>query len=67
MRRMLLIEMIVIGLVTLIVSLGISRLLSGKFTFERNMLLGSFLVGAVLHFGFEIAGLNESWCRATYK
>jgi hypothetical protein len=30
------------------------------------MLIGSFLMGASIHIVFELLGLNEQWCRATF-
>lgn len=67
MRRALVIEIIVIGLICVLLSILISGMLTGKFLYERNMLVGSFLMGAIMHFSFEILGLNEWWCVATYK
>ncbi len=33
----------------------------------QNMYIKLFLVGALSHILFEYTGMNEKWCRTTYK
>lgn len=70
-RKNLLLELVAIGILTIIVQFFIYRFLSGEFPGPRlphfkKMILGSFLLGVSLHFILEIATVNEKWCRSTY-
>lgn len=72
MRKNLPLELVAIGLLTIIVEFFIYRLLSGQFPSPKlphfnKMILGAFLLGSSLHFILEIATVNEKWCRTTYK
>ena len=72
MRNELFLEMLVLGIISIIFNLAIYWLLTGEFPSPKldhfnKMALGAFLLGASLHFFFEIVGLNESWCRKTYQ
>ncbi len=70
MRQNLPYELVIFGIITAVVSTLIFTLLTGKFIWETKdpytMLLGSFLLGAILHGGFEYIGFNEKWCRTEF-
>lgn len=71
-RKLLIVEVIIIGVLTMLLQLVIYRALTGSFPSQskpyfNQMLIGGFLLGASLHLGFEVVGANESWCRYTYK
>lgn len=66
MRKLLIVEAIVIGIITLLLIIPIVSALSGKILYDSKMLIGSFLMGASIHIVFELLGLNEQWCRATF-
>jgi hypothetical protein len=71
-RKELILEMIAIGIFTILVEYFVYRIVSGEFPSPRlshynAMLLGAFLLGASMHFILEVTGVNEKWCRATYK
>ena len=55
----------------MVFSAVIYTILTGEFILNSNnyqiMLFGSFLLGASLHFVFEIIGFNESWCRKEFQ
>ena len=65
------IEVIVIGIISLVFNLFIFKGFTGKFPpidkNHQNMLIGSFLLGALIHLSFEYTGTNEWWCKSTYK
>lgn len=71
-RKMLIVEVIVIGILTMLLQLVIYRALTGEFPSPKldhynQMLLGGFLLGSSIHLIFEVVGANEAWCRYTYK
>lgn len=69
MRREILIEMFLVGILVVIFQYFTYYVVSGEFPQKhlKSMILGGFLVGASLHFFLEIIGANEKWCRMTYK
>lgn len=62
MRSSLLLEAIVVGLMNASFFYALTQM---------NMNLSTpwiiFIAGALIHLVFEFAGLNEWWCRQTYK
>lgn len=68
MRSELFFEIIVIGLITVIFMWASYFIVFGKFpdTDVYKMVLASFLVGASMHFLFEIFGVNQYWCEKTF-
>lgn len=71
-RKLLIVEVIIIGLLTMLLQLVIYRAITGTFPSPKldhynEMLLGGFLLGSSLHLILEVVGANESWCRHTYK
>lgn len=72
MRKNLIYESIFIGVMTLLLTNIIYYIFNNKYPETTKpgyyqMIIGAFLVGFVLHMGFEFTGMNESWCRNTYK
>jgi hypothetical protein len=72
MRNNLIYESIFIGVMTLLLTNIIYYIFNNKYPETTKpgyyqMIIGAFLVGFVLHMGFEFTGMNESWCRNTYK
>ena len=72
MRTELIIETIVIGIFAIILDVLIYRVLVGEFPSPslphfNKMILGAFLLGASMHIILEFSGMNEYWCRKTYK
>jgi hypothetical protein len=62
----------VIGIFAIILDVLIYRVLVGNFPSQslphfKNMILGAFILGASMHIILEFAGMNEYWCRKTYK
>jgi hypothetical protein len=35
-------------------------------TFVKNPMVALFIAGVLIHLVFEVLGLNEWWCKATY-
>lgn len=62
MRNSLLLEAVVVGVMTSATYFALTQLKTGVAT---PWLL--FLTGALIHLVFEFAGMNEWWCRQTYK
>ena len=54
-----LIEAIVIGAMNVFFFYTLS-------TFVKNPMVALFITGALIHLVFEVLGLNEWWCKATY-
>jgi hypothetical protein len=72
MRNNFVYELIAIGCITVAFNFVIYRLLTGNFPeatlpHYNKMILAAFLLGASIHFIFEITGINEKWCRSTYS
>jgi hypothetical protein len=55
-------EVIVIGIMTVLLYNLLDYLSP-----SMNHSLKLFLVGALIHALFEYSGMNEKWCRDTYK
>ena len=53
------IEAIVIGAMNILFFYTLS-------TFIKNPILALFISGVLIHIVFEVLGLNEWWCKATY-
>jgi hypothetical protein len=71
MRKELLLELVVFGIVTVVFNLAIYWIITGEFPSPKlehfnQMLLASFLLGSSIHLTFEVLGFNERWCRSTY-
>ena len=62
MRNSVLLEAVVVGVMTSATYYALTQLNTGLAT---PWLL--FLTGALIHLVFEFAGMNEWWCRQTYK
>lgn len=62
MRNSVFLEAVVVGVMTLATYFALMQLNTGLAT---PWLL--FLTGALIHLVFEFAGMNEWWCRQTYK
>ena len=62
MRTSVFMEAVVVGVMTSALFYSLQYLNTGLTT---PWLL--FLTGALIHIVFEFAGLNEWWCRQTYK
>jgi hypothetical protein len=65
------VEVIIIGFLTTFFTFGIYTVMNGEFPQStkpgyKQMIIGSFLVGALLHISFEFSGINEKWCKTTY-
>jgi len=60
--NVLLMEAVTIGLMNMALFYALSQVSAGLTT---PWLL--FISGALIHIMFEFAGLNEWWCRQTYK
>jgi uncharacterized membrane protein (DUF106 family) len=54
-----LIEAIVIGAMNVFFFYTLS-------TFVKNPMVALFITGVLIHLVFEVLGLNEWWCKATY-
>ena len=72
MRPNLFYEVVIVGLLTLAFTFGIFFLFNGHLPETtkpgyKQMILGAFLVGGLLHLSLELLGLNERWCRTTYR
>lgn len=72
MRDNLIYETILIGILTLLFTFGIIYVLNNKLPDSSKpdyykMVIGAFSVGALLHLSFEFTGMNESWCKYTYR
>jgi hypothetical protein len=66
-RRALSMELLIIGLMCVVLNVILFRVLTGKFPgYEPRMIIGSFLMGVILHFVLEVTGMNEQWCRTTF-
>ena len=67
--RNLLTEIIFIGLITIIIGFISTRVLSGNVWPPLNhpdilvMLFNYFVIGATLHYFFEISGINQRFCE----
>jgi uncharacterized membrane protein len=72
MRANLLKELILIGLITVIVGFVSTRLLSNNQWPPLDnpklgiMLLNYFVIGASLHYIFEVSGANEKFCKLEF-
>ena len=71
MRSALLVEMIAIGIFTMLLEFIVYRVVSGEFpgphlSHFNSMLLGGFLLGASTHLILEVVGVNEKWCKAVF-
>lgn len=62
MRSSLLLEAIVVGLMNASFFYALTQM---KIKLSTPWII--FIVGALIHLVFEFAGLNEWWCRQTYK
>lgn len=66
----LLIEMVVLGISVVAMSLLVSKLMGEKNVLSsphsKDMIIGGFLSGALLHLVFEATGINE-WYVHNYK
>jgi len=62
MRTSVFMEAVVVGVMTSATYYSLTQLNTGLTT---PWLL--FITGALIHLVFEFAGLNEWWCRQTYK
>jgi len=62
MRNSVLMEAVVVGVMTSATYFALIQLNTGLTT---PWLL--FLTDALIHLAFEFAGMNEWWCRQTYK
>jgi hypothetical protein len=72
MRNSLIYETIVIGVLTFLLTFGIYYVMKGNLPQTTKpgyyrMIIGSFLVGALLHLSFEFSGINEKWCKNNFK
>lgn len=72
MRNNLIYESIFIGVMTLLLTNIMYYIFNHKFPESTKpgyyqMIIGAFLVGFILHLGFEFTGMNELWCKSTYK
>jgi uncharacterized membrane protein YidH (DUF202 family) len=72
MRTALLLEMIAVGIFTIVLEFFVYRIVAREFPWTHlphfnSMLLGAFILGASMHFILEVVGVNESWCRSTFK
>jgi hypothetical protein len=70
-RKLLIVELIVIGIVVVLLQLVIYKALTGSFPSPKlehfnQMILGGFLLGVSTHLIFEVIGANEAWCKFTY-
>jgi hypothetical protein len=67
MRTNLILEAIIIGIFTILLTNIMYFLFNNRFPdteiFQMNV--GAFFVGVIMHTGFEFIGANEAWCRAT--
>ena len=59
MRTFVFVEALIVGVMTLALYHALAQVTTGALTL--------FLTGALMHIALEIAGLNEQWCRTTYK
>lgn len=67
-----LIELIFLAIASIVINFLIYSAFTGTFKFpdfkkQSPMYIGGILLVVILHLGFEIAGLNERWCKAIYK
>lgn len=65
-RKFLIVELFVIGLITILFNFVIYFSLVGKLPEKKNvsvMVLGAFLLGVSIHLFFEVIGGNHRWCR----
>jgi len=72
MRREVIIESVIIGIIAVILQFIIYRILIGEFPNKTDsgfneMIIGQFMIGFIIHSGFEMIGANEWWCKKTYK
>lgn len=65
------IELIAISISAVILLPIIEFAMTGEFLKQRQgtyqMYLGTVLLVSMLHIVYEYTGLNEKWCRMTYK
>lgn len=71
MRKEIVIESIVIGIIAVLLQFIVYRLLMGEFPNPADpgywqMIIGQFLIGVIIHSGFEVIGANEWWCKRVY-
>jgi hypothetical protein len=71
MRPNLLLELLLVGIFTIILDFFVYRIMSGKFpgphlAHFRSMITGAFLLGSSMHFILEIAGINKKWCQKEF-
>jgi hypothetical protein len=64
MRKEIIIESIIIGFIAIVLQFIIYRILMGEFPNSndsgyKEMIIGQFFIGFLIHFGFEIVGVNE--------
>lgn len=73
MRKNLIKEIILIGLFTIIVGFVSTRILSNNRWPPLDhpkiaiMLFNYFLIGALLHYTFEVSGINERFCKTEFS
>ncbi len=71
MRQGLPLELVMIGLFTMVCEFAVYRILTGEFPGPhlghfKSMLLGAFMLGSSIHLILEITGVNEKWCKANF-
>lgn len=71
-RYAVLYEMLLVGLCVVIIEFILYKLFTGKFPSTElkhfwQMVASGMISGASLHLILELVGINEKWCRITYK
>ena len=65
-------EMFILGLCVIAIESVVYRIFTGEFPTTAlshfwPMIASGMIVGASIHLIFEVTGINEKWCRVTYK
>lgn len=71
MRDYLVYEVVIVGLLTYAFTFVIYYIGNGGNFVDLNkykqMIIGSFLVGALLHLTLELTGINKLWCKSAFS